>query len=118
MSSFARSRTPSPLLAADARCSSCGQRASTAAETADLCTVWLVPGADAGPAARRYCRRCAPAGPVDDVACARCGDGPLLAGELTAMDLEVSGRVDAWLADTGWRLAGPVCPCCVAEVAR
>ncbi len=101
-----------------AACCSCGDRASTAAETDDLATVWLVPGPDTGPVARRFCRRCAPPGPVDEVACARCGDGPLLAGELTAMDLEVSAAVDAWLADTGWRLAGPVCLECVCELSR
>lgn len=103
-------------------CSSCGRGASTVAEAADLATVWLVPAAGPAPgaaaAARRFCRGCAPRGPVDEVVCARCGDGPLLTGDLTGMDLEVSALVDAWLAEAGWRLAGPVCPGCVVEVSR
>lgn len=99
-------------------CSGCERPGSTAAARADLATVWLVPEAGPAPVARRFCRGCAPGGPVEEIACARCGDGPLLAGELTDLDLEVTAAVDAWLADAGWRLAGPVCPGCVAEVAR
>jgi hypothetical protein len=79
---------------------------------------WLLPGPN-GPVAARFCRACAPAGgPVDEVLCARCGDGPLLAGELTEMDLQATAAVDGWLVEHGWRLSGPVCPDCVAEVFR
>ena len=115
-----RPRTLSPSGAVvEVRCSACGREAATAAEVADLATEWLTPDPGGrGPASRRFCRGCAPSGPVDEVVCARCGDGPLLAGDLTAMDLQVTAAVDAWLADAGWRLAGPVCPTCVGEVAR
>lgn len=99
-------------------CSGCGRPAATAAARADLATVWLVPAAGPEPVARRFCRGCAPAGPVEEIACARCGDGPLLAGELTDLDLGVTAAVDGWLAEAGWRLAGPVCPGCVGEMSR
>ncbi len=108
---------PAGSTASTAACSACGQTASTVAEIADLATVWLVPDASRTTVVRRFCRGCAPCGPVEEVVCARCGDGPLLAGALTAMDLEVSAMVDVWLVEAGWRLAGPVCPGCVAEAA-
>ncbi len=46
-----------------------------------------------------------PRGPVDEVACARCGDGPLLAGELTAMNLQVTAAGPAASSGPGggWR---------------
>ena len=60
--------------------------------------MWLLPGQRGGePVARRFCRGCVPAGPVAEIVCVRCGDGPLLAGALTAMDLQVAAAVDAWL---------------------
>lgn len=65
-----------------------------------------------------FCRGCAPPGPVEEIVCARCGDGPLVAGELIVMDLQVSAALDAWLVGEGWRLGGPVCPGCVREVSR
>jgi len=34
------------------------------------------------------------------------------------LDLQVTAALDAWLARAGWRLAGPVCPDCVRELAR
>ncbi|WP_224400944.1 hypothetical protein [Pseudonocardia sp. ICBG1034] len=115
-----RPRTlPSSRAAVEVRCSACGRQATTADEVADLATEWLMPDpAGRGPASRRFCRGCAPDGPVDEVVCARCGDGPLLAGELTNLDLEVTAAIDAWLVETGWRLAGPVCPGCVVDMSR
>ncbi len=118
MSVRPRARPTPPALEDEARCWSCGRAASTAAQRADLATTWLVPGAQGPPVDRSFCRGCAPGGAVDEIICVRCGDGPLLAGELTAMDLEVTAAVDAWLAAAGWRLAGPVCPGCATEVTR
>jgi hypothetical protein len=71
----------------------------------DLATIWLLPadGPDAGVVARRYCRACAPSGPVTDVACAVCTDGPLLAGELAAAGGARHPVVSAWLGEQGWR---------------
>jgi len=71
----------------------CGVAPGTAPERQDLATPWLVPGAEGAPVAQGFCRGCAPRGPVDEIACARCGPGPLLAGELTAMNLQVSAVV-------------------------
>jgi hypothetical protein len=84
---------------------------------ADLDTLWLMPG-PRGPVERRFCRACVPAGPVGDVTCVRCGDGPLLSGELAGGDAQGAAAVQGWLAGAGWRLAGPVCPDCVGELAR
>ncbi len=90
---------------------------------------WLVPriagadadvshGGSAGPDERRFCRGCAPSGPVADLACVRCGDGPLLTGTLAVGDLSAATVLRAWMTSTGWRLSGPVCPDCVGELAR
>jgi len=114
-------------------CHGCGLPGRTAREVADLTTPWLVPApgpegtsrdagtdAGAGPGAglveARFCRRCAPTGPVEDVACAACGDGPLLAGDLAVPDLAAAAAIDAWLEQTGWRPAGPWCPTCAAAI--
>lgn len=82
--------------------------------------LWLLPGrADADePVERRFCRGCAPTGPVDELVCVRCGDGPLLAGALAAGDDAATVVVQAWMAEAGWRASGPVCPDCVGELAR
>ena len=70
----------------------------------ELATTWLlVEGGLAGGTvlARRFCRACAPAGPVAEVACAVCADGPLLSGELaTGAAREV---LEGWLVGQGWR---------------
>ncbi|ANY10782.1 hypothetical protein [Pseudonocardia sp. HH130630-07] len=70
---------------------------------------------------RRFCRACAPTGPVADLACVRCGDGPLSGADLAAADTgdgRTSTMLQAWMSSTGWRLSGPVCPDCVGELAR
>ncbi len=116
-------------------CNGCGRPGRTAREVADLTITWLVPVPDAGPedsthaedtthaggagaglVEARLCRRCAPTGPVDDLACAACGDGPLLAGDLAVPDLAAAAAIDAWLEQTGWRPAGPWCPTCAAAI--
>ncbi|MDN5918034.1 MAG: hypothetical protein L0I76_23555 [Pseudonocardia sp.] len=82
---------------------------------------WLLTGpTGTGPVVEgHFCRAFAPAGGrVVDVACARCGDGPLLAGDLAAGDEAATAVVHSWLAGTGWRLAGPVCLECVGELSR
>jgi len=66
----------------------CGVGPSTLDQCHDLATQWLVPGAEGAPVVQRFCQACAPRGSVDEIACVRCGDGPLVAGELTVMDLQ------------------------------
>jgi hypothetical protein len=85
----------------------------------ELATTWLfVEGGRAGDTVvvRWFCRACVPAGPVAELACAVCADGPLLAGELaigTARQV-----VEEWLIGQGWRSRGPsgdgvvLCPRC------
>lgn len=96
-------------------CDRCGQAAADPLQQILMSAVWLIPGPD-GPTTARYCRACPPDGPITDLTCLRCGDGPLLVGELAA---DPSGPDDVlpaaardWLAAAGWRLDGPVCPDC------
>lgn len=102
------------------RCSGCGQAPRNPNERAEVAMTWLLPGTDGveGPVERRFCRGCAPAGPVTDVVCVRCGDGPLLAGELAGGNAEAPAVVAAWMSAAGWRLSGPVCPDCVGDLDR
>lgn len=83
---------------------------------------WLLPGADpaAELVARHFCRGCAPTGRVADVVCVRCGDGPLLAGDLAIDDGQgpPPAPVRGWLSAAGWQLSGPVCPGCCRELGR
>lgn len=81
---------------------------------------WLLPGTTGAGSVveEHFCRACTPAGPVDDVVCVRCGDGPLLGGELAVGDDTATAVVYDWLAEAGWRLSGPVCPDCRGELAR
>jgi hypothetical protein len=98
-------------------CSGCGRRGATAMARADLDTLWLLPS-PGGLLERRFCRACVPPGPVGEVACMRCGDGPLLSGELAGADTSGAAAVQGWLTVAGWRLVGPVCPDCVGELTR
>jgi integrase/recombinase XerD len=99
-------------------CPECGRVAVTASEAVrlatDLDTRWLVIQAGGRVEVRRYCHGCAPGGPVADISCAHCGDGPLLAGPLAVGDGLLPEVVAAWLVARGWRvdpvLSCPVCP--------
>lgn len=107
-----------------ARCSACGNCGADRAGVADLEVTWLLRDPTRTPeqvTTRRFCRGCRPSGAVAELACAGCGDGPLLAGALADADLAASAAIDAWLIATGWRLAltgraGPWCPACAAVV--
>lgn len=98
-------------------CGGCRRQPVTAAEIADLDTLWLVPALGDLPAAARYCRACAPTnGPIAEVACESCGEGPLLAGVLAlGEDLTTTAAIDQWLEESGWRPAGPWCPDCLGH---
>ncbi|SFO49830.1 hypothetical protein SAMN05216207_107016 [Pseudonocardia ammonioxydans] len=61
----------------------------------------------------------APIGRVGNVVCVRCGDGPLLAGELIDdVDERLPRAVQGWLSAAGWQLSGPVCSDCCRELGR
>ena len=91
-------------------CPTCGYEPATRAEAAhqrgDLAVAWLHPNA-ADPntvVTRSHCRRCAPESPAFDIACAVCGDGPILAGAFahTATVESLPIPVQQWLTDSRW----------------
>jgi hypothetical protein len=88
-------------------------RAETAARLrAELAVRWLVREAE-GLVARGFCHGCVPSGPVSEVVCGYCGDGPLLAGSLAGADPIADPAVAGWLAAQGWALDPAVmCPSC------
>lgn len=104
-------------------CPGCGHRPGSVVErwvlAEELATTWLlVDGGRVGGTVvvRRFCRACVPGGPVAEVACAVCADGPLLAGELAT---GAAGQVvEEWLVGQGWRSSGTpgdgvvLCPRC------
>lgn len=90
------------------RCDGCQRRPRHPGERADIATVWILPG-PAGPVIGHFCRDCAPTGPVLDLTCTRCGDGPLLAGDIADRPEQAA----ALLIAAGWQLTGPpTCPSC------
>lgn len=97
-------------------CSGCGRRTHPEGAPdrlgADLGMLWLI--AEAGQLVeRRFCQRCAPHGPVTDVTCSYCGDGPLLAGDLDVADAGKDAAVRDWLSVHDWLLdPAPTCPGC------
>lgn len=93
-------------------CPGCGHRPSSveaaARLRAELAVRWLIREAG-GLVARGFCHECVPSGPVSEVVCGYCGDGPLLAGALAGADPAVAG----WLVAEGWALDPAVtCPAC------
>lgn len=93
-------------------CDQCGQAPADPLQQILMSAVWLIPGPD-GPTTACYCRACPPAGPITDLTCLLCGDGPLLVGDLAAdPDGALPAAARHWLTATGWRLDGPVCPDC------
>ena len=86
-------------------CPRCGQQPGCEAEAwalrVELATTWLVAVGHAGVEVARFCRACAPRGPIGEVACAACADGPLLAGALTTGPAR--SVVEVWLDEHGWR---------------
>jgi hypothetical protein len=109
---------PRPGLSAPsgAACPGRGQRPSgieTAARLrAELAVRWLIAEAG-GLVARGFCHDCVPAGPVSEVTCAYCGDGPLLAGPLAGVDPVADPAVAGWLGAEGWQLEPVlICPAC------
>lgn len=100
-------------------CPTCGYEPSTRAEAAhqrgDLAVAWLHPDVDDSNAVviRSHCRHCEPEPPAFDVACAVCGDGPILAdtfAHAAAVD-GLPAPVQQWLTASGWNLTPTLlCP--------
>ncbi|WP_060715119.1 hypothetical protein [Pseudonocardia sp. HH130629-09] len=94
------------------RCRRCGQPPADPHQQILMSALWLVDGPQ-GPTQVRYCRACPPTGPITDLTCLICGDGPLLVGDLAAApDDTLPAPTRAWLTTAGWRLDGPLCPTC------
>jgi len=101
-------------------CPACGHEPRTREEAttqrADLAVTWLStePGRPGQVLTRRHCRRCQPHGPVVDIACAVCGDGPILAGDLATAAIDASTPpepVQQCLSADGWQLVpNLLCP--------
>ena len=100
-------------------CPSCGREPSTREEAmqlrADLAVLWLHPDSTHPKSVveARHCRTCQPHGPVVDVECARCGDGPIITGALAQDSAPGSVAYPArrWLVAAGWATAPElVCP--------
>ncbi len=107
---------PHPSTSPGGACPGCGQRPSsveTAARLrAELAVRWLVREAG-GLVTRGFCHGCVPSGPVSEVVCAYCGDGPLLGGALAGVDPVAEPAVAGWLAAAGWELEPAlICPAC------
>jgi hypothetical protein len=103
------------------RCPGCAHQAGSAAEAwvlhSELSTTWLVLDAHGTVQPRRFCHACMPDGPVGDLSCTQCGDGPLLAGDLARPT--AAALVERWLHTQGWRTGpAPTCPTCSAARAR
>jgi len=101
-------------------CPSCGHEPTTREEAttqrADLALTWLRtdPNRPGQLLPRQHCHHCQPHGPVVDIACTVCGDGPILAGDLAtaATDAGTPPKpVQQWLAADGWQLTPDLlCP--------
>jgi hypothetical protein len=94
-------------------CPSCGHEPGTREEAmqlrADLAVRWLEPDPD-NPGAvveAGHCRTCQPRGPVVNVECTRCGDGPIITGALAEDSAPGSVVFPArrWLVAAGWTTA-------------
>jgi len=100
-------------------CPSCGREPGTREEAmelrADLAVLWLHPDSDSPGSVveARHCRTCQLRGPVVDVECTRCGDGPIITGALAEDSAPGSVAYPArrWLVAAGWVTAPElVCP--------
>lgn len=108
---------PQPVTGADAArdalcCDRCGHTPADPLQTILMSAQWLIAG-PGGPTLARYCRTCPPPGPITDLTCRLCGDGPLLVGDLAAgPDGGLPADARTWLTTTGWHLSNPTGPSC------
>ncbi|MDG3010628.1 recombinase family protein [Rhodococcus sp. D2-41] len=91
-------------------CPSCGHEPATRAEAigqrADLSVTWLEadPERTGEVVAAHHCRRCQPAGTAHDIACAVCGDGPIVTDSSTSASADLAPSVQRWLRRARWQL--------------
>jgi hypothetical protein len=76
----------------------------------DLAIVWLHHDGDHLTEAR-HCVACQPHGPVIDVSCSCCGNGPLITGQPPELGDQLVQPALDWLHARGWQLhPWPLCP--------
>jgi len=96
---------PSSIISsrAEKRCEALQQRQ-------DLAIVWLHLDGDHRIEAR-HCVACQPRGPVIDVSCSCCGNGPLITGQRPEFGGQLAVPTLDWLHSRGWQLRPrPPCP--------
>lgn len=102
-------------------CPNCGHEPTSRPEARqqreDLAVIWLhQPAARAAISEHAYCAHCQPHVPTEPLACARCGDGPLLTGALANhasahTDGHLPTALRRWLAEHGWQITPElICP--------
>jgi len=103
----ARARTRPAAARAPLACPTCGREPATRHEALqqreDLAIVWLHLDGDRVTEAR-YCVACQPHGPVIDVSCSCCGNGPLITGQPPELGGELAQPVLDWMHARGWQL--------------
>ncbi len=110
----ARARTRPAAARAPLACPSCGREPATRHEAVqqreDLAIVWLHLDGDRVTEAR-HCVACQPHGPVIDVSCSCCGNGPLITGQPPELGDQVAASALDWMHSRGWQLhPQPLCP--------
>jgi len=76
----------------------------------DLAIIWLHLDGDHLTEAR-HCVACQPHGPVIDVSCSCCGNGPLITGQPPEPGDQLAQPALDWLHARGWQLhPQPLCP--------
>lgn len=91
-------------------CPTCQHRPTSTSSAlqlaAELDILWLIlkPTDPAQVTTARYCRSCVPHGPVTEIVCTSCGDGPLLSGALA--DENPPPVMLDWLSRHGWTVVG------------
>ncbi|MGH3686624.1 MAG: recombinase family protein [Pseudonocardiaceae bacterium] len=98
-------------------CPSCGHEPASRSEALhqreDLAVVWLHQVTRADPITQhQYCAHCQPHGHSAILACARCGDGPILTGARPrTLGAGLATVLRGWLAYRGWRVTPELlCP--------
>ena len=108
-------RGPAPLPRVPTlACPACGREPATRHEALqqreDLAIIWLHLD-DHRVTEARHCVACQPHGPVIDVSCSGCGDGPLITGQPPELGDQLVQPALDWLHARGWQLhPRPLCP--------
>ncbi|MGH3284944.1 MAG: recombinase family protein, partial [Streptosporangiaceae bacterium] len=105
---------PAATARAPLACPACGHEPATRGEAQqqreDLAIVWLHLDGDRVTEAQ-HCVACQPHGPVIDVSCSCCGNGPLITGQPPELGGQLAAPALDWTHSRGWQLhPQPLCP--------